>query len=152
MINKSPHIKFYSNLKQYSLIPGVAFSWDMTHSHVWRLSAHVSHFRLQKLPEGALRRLDLVQSKTRYLPLHLHSRRTVLPGVKGHHEITVSCPLPKYFTNALKKLEIPLPGKEWDVLYSHKLLMSKIDYIETTSMLQFTDIYGQVFFWHCVVF
>lgn len=66
----------------------------------------------QKLPEGALRRLDLVQSKTRYLPLHLHSRRIVLSGVKGHHEITVSCPLPKYFTNALKKLQIPLPGKE----------------------------------------
>ncbi|KAI7795003.1 pseudouridylate synthase RPUSD4, mitochondrial [Triplophysa rosa] len=68
----------------------------------------------QKLPESALRRLDLVQSKTRYLPLHLHSRRIVLPGVKGHHEITVSCPLPKYFTNALKKLQIPLPGKECD--------------------------------------
>ncbi|KTG06104.1 hypothetical protein cypCar_00013059 [Cyprinus carpio] len=72
----------------------------------------VSHFGLQKLPEGILRRLGLVQSKTRYLPLHLHSRRIVLPGVKGHSDITVSCPLPKYFTNTLKRLQIPLPGKE----------------------------------------
>lgn len=66
----------------------------------------------QKLPEGMLRRLDLAQSKTRYLPLHLHSRKIVLTGFKGHGEITVSCPLPKYFTNALKRLQIPLPGKE----------------------------------------
>uniref|UniRef100_A0A671T544 Pseudouridylate synthase RPUSD4, mitochondrial n=1 Tax=Sinocyclocheilus anshuiensis TaxID=1608454 RepID=A0A671T544_9TELE len=56
--------------------------------------------------------LGLVQSKTRYLPLHLHSRRIILPGVKGHSDITVSCPLPKYFTNTLKRLQIPLPGKE----------------------------------------
>ncbi|XP_043108359.1 mitochondrial RNA pseudouridine synthase rpusd4 [Puntigrus tetrazona] len=66
----------------------------------------------QKLPEGILRRLGLVQSKTRYLPLHLHSRRIVLPGFKGHSDITVSCPLPKYFTNTLKRLRIPLPTKE----------------------------------------
>ncbi|XP_059393954.1 pseudouridylate synthase RPUSD4, mitochondrial [Carassius carassius] len=74
--------------------------------------AHWNKLAPQKLPEGILRRLGLVQSKTRYLPLHLHSRRIVLPGVKGHSDITVSCPLPKYFTNTLKRLQIPLPGKE----------------------------------------
>ncbi|XP_016425478.1 RNA pseudouridylate synthase domain-containing protein 4 [Sinocyclocheilus rhinocerous] len=74
--------------------------------------AHWNKLAPQKLPEGILRRLGLVQSKTRYLPLHLHSRRIILPGVKGHSDITVSCPLPKYFTNTLKRLQIPLPGKE----------------------------------------
>uniref|UniRef100_A0A673NAE9 Pseudouridylate synthase RPUSD4, mitochondrial n=1 Tax=Sinocyclocheilus rhinocerous TaxID=307959 RepID=A0A673NAE9_9TELE len=73
--------------------------------------AHWNKLAPQKLPEGILRRLGLVQSKTRYLPLHLHSRRIILPGVKGHSDITVSCPLPKYF-NTLKRLQIPLPGKE----------------------------------------
>lgn len=89
----------------------------MRHDSLSRLKTdhtRVSHFGLQKLPEGILRRLGLVQSKTRYLPLHLHSRRIVLPGVKGHSDITVSCPFPKYFTNTLKRLQIPLPGKEWD--------------------------------------
>ncbi|KAK9966461.1 hypothetical protein ABG768_003569 [Culter alburnus] len=74
--------------------------------------AHWNKLAPQKLPEGTLRRLGLVQSKTRYLPLHLHSRRIVLPRVKGQGDITVSCPLPKYFTNTLKRLQIPLPGKE----------------------------------------
>ncbi|KAF4107580.1 pseudouridylate synthase RPUSD4, mitochondrial [Onychostoma macrolepis] len=74
--------------------------------------AHWNKLAPQKLPEGILRRLGLVQSKTRYLPLHLHSRRIILPGVKGHSDITVSCPFPKYFTNTLKRLQIPLPGKE----------------------------------------
>ncbi|XP_051531997.1 pseudouridylate synthase RPUSD4, mitochondrial-like [Myxocyprinus asiaticus] len=74
--------------------------------------AHWDKLAPQKLPEGVLRRLGLVQSKTRYLPLHLHSRKITLPGVKGHSNITVSCPLPKYFTIALKRLQIPLPGKE----------------------------------------
>lgn len=74
--------------------------------------SHWSKLAPQKLPEGMLRRLGLVQSKTRYLPLHLHSRRIVLPGFKGHRDVTVSCPLPKYFTSALKRLEIPLPAKE----------------------------------------
>ncbi|KAI5093614.1 mitochondrial RNA pseudouridine synthase rpusd4, partial [Silurus meridionalis] len=65
----------------------------------------------QKLPEGVLRRLGLEQSKTRHLPLHLHVRQITLPGVRGHSDLTVSCPLPKFFTAALKKLQIELPEK-----------------------------------------
>ncbi|KAI5614455.1 mitochondrial RNA pseudouridine synthase rpusd4 [Silurus asotus] len=65
----------------------------------------------QKLPEGVLRRLGLEQSKTRHLPLHLHVRQITLPGVRGHTDLTVSCPLPKFFTAALKKLQIELPEK-----------------------------------------
>uniref|UniRef100_A0A672PH25 Pseudouridylate synthase RPUSD4, mitochondrial n=1 Tax=Sinocyclocheilus grahami TaxID=75366 RepID=A0A672PH25_SINGR len=48
----------------------------------------------QKLPEGILRRLGLDHP------------------ARGHSDITVSRPLPKYFTNTLKRLQIPLPGKE----------------------------------------
>ncbi|XP_072522000.1 pseudouridylate synthase RPUSD4, mitochondrial [Salminus brasiliensis] len=65
----------------------------------------------QKLPEGVLRRLDLEQSKTRYLPLHLHARQIILPGFKGQGDLNVSCPLPKYFIMTLKRLQIPLPEK-----------------------------------------
>ncbi|KAL7837233.1 hypothetical protein SRHO_G00269440 [Serrasalmus rhombeus] len=65
----------------------------------------------QKLPEGVLRRLGLEQSKTRYLPLHLHVRQIILPAVKGHCDLIVSCPLPKYFTTTLKRLQISLPEK-----------------------------------------
>ncbi|TSY83929.1 RNA pseudouridylate synthase domain-containing protein 4 [Bagarius yarrelli] len=73
--------------------------------------AHWNKLAPQKLPEGVLRRLGLEQSKTRHLPLHLHVRQITLPGVKGHHDLTVSCPLPKFFTTALKKLLIELPEK-----------------------------------------
>lgn len=65
----------------------------------------------QKLPEGVLRSLSLEQSKTRYLPLHLHVRQIILPGFKGQGDIIASCPLPKYFITTLKRLQIPLPEK-----------------------------------------
>lgn len=71
----------------------------------------VSRFCMQKLPEGVLRRLGLEQSKTRHLPLHLHVRQITLPGVRSHGDLTVSCPLPKFFTAALRKLQIELPEK-----------------------------------------
>ncbi|KAM9444384.1 pseudouridylate synthase RPUSD4, mitochondrial [Clarias gariepinus] len=73
--------------------------------------AHWNKLAPQKLPEGVLRRLGLEQSKTRHLPLHLHVRQITLPGLRGHGDLTVSCPLPKFFTAALKKLQIELPEK-----------------------------------------
>ncbi|KAI4890164.1 hypothetical protein NFI96_033010, partial [Prochilodus magdalenae] len=73
--------------------------------------AHWNKLAPQKLPEGVLRRLGLEQSKTRYLPLHLHVRQIVVPGVKGHGDLIVSCPLPKYFITTLKRLQISLPEK-----------------------------------------
>ncbi|XP_062842425.1 pseudouridylate synthase RPUSD4, mitochondrial [Trichomycterus rosablanca] len=65
----------------------------------------------QKLPDRVLRRLELEQNKTRHLPLHLHVRQITLPGLRDHADLTVSCPLPKYFIAALKKLLIELPEK-----------------------------------------
>ncbi|KAK3536909.1 hypothetical protein QTP86_027077, partial [Hemibagrus guttatus] len=73
--------------------------------------AHWNKLAPQKLPESVLRRLGLEQSKTRHLPLHLHVRQITLPGVRGHGDLTVSCPLPKFFTAALRKLQIELPEK-----------------------------------------
>ncbi|MCJ8744289.1 hypothetical protein PDJAM_G00116910 [Pangasius djambal] len=73
--------------------------------------AHWNKLAPQKLPEGVLRRLGLEQSKTRHLPLHLHVRQITLPGVRGHGDLTVSCPLPKFFTAAMKKLQMELPEK-----------------------------------------
>lgn len=73
--------------------------------------AHWNKLAPQKLPAGMLRRLGLEQSKTRHLPLHLHVRQITLPGVSGQHDLTVSCPLPKFFTSALRKLQLELPEK-----------------------------------------
>ncbi|XP_030633414.1 pseudouridylate synthase RPUSD4, mitochondrial [Chanos chanos] len=73
--------------------------------------AHWTKLAPQKLPEGVLGRLGLEQSKARYVPLHLHARQLTVPGFKGQPEITVSCPLPKFFTTSLHRLKISLPDK-----------------------------------------
>lgn len=73
--------------------------------------SHWNKLAPQKLPEGVLRKLGLEQSKARYLPLHLHASQLTLPGISGEGDITVQCPLPKFFTSSLRKLQIPLPEK-----------------------------------------
>ncbi|XP_071349868.1 pseudouridylate synthase RPUSD4, mitochondrial-like [Trachinotus anak] len=65
--------------------------------------SHWSKLAPQKLPEHVLGKLGLEQSKIRYLPLHLHARQLTLPGA-SQADIDVSCPLPKYFTQSLKRL------------------------------------------------
>ncbi|CAG5980929.1 unnamed protein product [Menidia menidia] len=62
----------------------------------------------QKLPERVLKKLGLEQSKTRHLPLHLHARQLVLPG-RSRPDISVSCPLPKYFIQSLNRLNLTFP-------------------------------------------
>ncbi|XP_048879154.1 pseudouridylate synthase RPUSD4, mitochondrial [Brienomyrus brachyistius] len=73
--------------------------------------AHWTRLAPQKLPEGVLRRLGLEQSKARHLPLHLHARQLLLPGRNGHGDISLYCPLPRFFINTLHKMKIPLPEK-----------------------------------------
>ncbi len=69
------------------------------------------HFVAQKLPEHILRKLGLEQSKIRYLPLHLLARQLTLPG-PSEADISVSCPLPKYFTQTLNRLQLTPPDKK----------------------------------------
>ncbi|XP_018606730.1 pseudouridylate synthase RPUSD4, mitochondrial isoform X2 [Scleropages formosus] len=71
--------------------------------------AHWGKLAPQKLPEGVLRRLALEQSKARHLPLHLHARQLVLPGLQGQADITITAPLPRFFSNSLCKLKLSLP-------------------------------------------
>lgn len=61
-----------------------------------------------------LKRLGIQQSKVRYLPLHLHARQLTLPGFKGQDDITVSCPLTRFFVSTLRKLQISLPDYRTD--------------------------------------
>ncbi|XP_041637866.1 mitochondrial RNA pseudouridine synthase rpusd4 [Cheilinus undulatus] len=72
--------------------------------------SHWSKLAPQKLPERVLEKLGLEQSKIRYLPLHLLARQLTLPGIR-QDEINVSCPLPKYFTQTLNRLQLTLPDK-----------------------------------------
>ncbi|KAG2464617.1 mitochondrial RNA pseudouridine synthase rpusd4 [Polypterus senegalus] len=74
--------------------------------------AHWNKLAPQKLPERMLQKLGLEQAKVRHLPLHLHLRQLILPGVEGQEEIRVICPLPKFFFGSLKKLKIKLPDKD----------------------------------------
>uniref|UniRef100_A0A3Q3J4R5 Pseudouridylate synthase RPUSD4, mitochondrial n=1 Tax=Monopterus albus TaxID=43700 RepID=A0A3Q3J4R5_MONAL len=75
--------------------------------------SHWSKLAPQKLPERVLGKLGLEQSKTRYVPLHLHARQLIMPGA-SEAEINVSCPLPKYFTQTLKRLHLTLPDEKED--------------------------------------
>ncbi|XP_068568134.1 pseudouridylate synthase RPUSD4, mitochondrial-like [Cebidichthys violaceus] len=73
--------------------------------------SHSSKLAPQKLPERVLGKLGLEQSKIRYLPLHVHARHLTLPGTHGA-DISVSCPLPKYFTQTLTRLRLSLPDEK----------------------------------------
>ncbi|XP_049893803.1 pseudouridylate synthase RPUSD4, mitochondrial-like [Epinephelus moara] len=75
--------------------------------------SHWSKLAPQKLPERVLGKLGLEQSKIRHLPLHVHARQLTLLGAKQAN-ISVSCPLPKYFSQALHRLNLTLPDKEDD--------------------------------------
>ncbi|KAM3877791.1 pseudouridylate synthase RPUSD4, mitochondrial [Diretmus argenteus] len=65
----------------------------------------------QKLPERVLGKLGLEQSKTRYLPLHVHARQLTFPGNR-QADISVSCPLPKFFTKTLRRLQLTPPDEK----------------------------------------
>uniref|UniRef100_A0A3Q3XMW3 Pseudouridylate synthase RPUSD4, mitochondrial n=1 Tax=Mola mola TaxID=94237 RepID=A0A3Q3XMW3_MOLML len=73
--------------------------------------SHWSKLAPQKLPERVLKKLGLEQSKSRHLPLHLLARQLTLPGL-SQTEISVSCPLPKYFKQALNQLQLTAPDKK----------------------------------------
>ncbi|XP_038552725.1 mitochondrial RNA pseudouridine synthase rpusd4-like [Micropterus salmoides] len=75
--------------------------------------SHWSKLAPQRLPERVLGKLGLEQSKIRYLPLHLLARQLTLPGT-CQTGISVSCPLPKYFTQTLNRLQLTLPDKKDD--------------------------------------
>jgi len=74
--------------------------------------SHWTKLAPQKLPEGVLGRLGLEQSKVRYLPLHLHARQTILLGNEGQADISVTCPLPRFFNKSLRQLRLNLSSKE----------------------------------------
>ncbi|XP_026204117.1 mitochondrial RNA pseudouridine synthase rpusd4-like [Anabas testudineus] len=75
--------------------------------------SHWSKLAPQKLPEHVLGKLGLEQSKVRHLPLHLHSRQLILSGA-SQGDINVSCPVPKYFTQTLKRLDLTVTDRKDD--------------------------------------
>ncbi|TMS19725.1 Mitochondrial RNA pseudouridine synthase rpusd4 [Larimichthys crocea] len=75
--------------------------------------SHWSKLAPQQLPERVLGKLGLEQSKIRHLPLHMHARQLTLSGTRAG-DINVSCPLPKFFTQTLKRLQLTPPDKKDD--------------------------------------
>nr|XP_057911224.1 pseudouridylate synthase RPUSD4, mitochondrial-like [Doryrhamphus excisus] len=72
--------------------------------------SHWSKLAPQKLPERVLGKLGLEQSKVRHVPLHLHARQLTVPGP----DVTVSCPLPKFFKQTLSQLNLTFPNDKDD--------------------------------------
>ena len=61
----------------------------------------------QKLPLTMLKLLNLRQEKVRTLPIHLHAKRVVIPGVKANGEtLFIDAPLPPHFVENLKSLKL----------------------------------------------
>lgn len=73
--------------------------------------SHCSKLAPQKLPERVLKKLRLEQSKSRYLPLHLHARQLTVQQTKGA-DIDLSCSLPKYFFQTLGLLHLTLTDEK----------------------------------------
>lgn len=72
--------------------------------------SHWNKLAPQKLPEKVLKRLKLEQSKTRYLPLHLHARHLTVQKT-SEAEINLTCSLPKYFFQTLGLLRLTFTDK-----------------------------------------
>lgn len=68
---------------------------------------------MQKLPAGTLKKLGLPQSKARHLPLHLHARQLLLPGLGAQgRELSLLCQPPRFFTRSLHRLGLEQPQQE----------------------------------------
>ncbi|XP_068450574.1 pseudouridylate synthase RPUSD4, mitochondrial-like [Clinocottus analis] len=73
--------------------------------------SHSNKLAPQKLPERVLEKLGLEQSKIRHLPLHALARQMKLSGT-NLADISVACPIPKYFTQTLKRLCLTFPDEK----------------------------------------
>jgi hypothetical protein len=60
----------------------------------------------QKLPDEMLRRLDIRQTKVRYVPMHLHAYQIILPEFKNNSNVFIKAKLPLHFLNNLKRLKL----------------------------------------------
>ncbi|XP_061687704.1 pseudouridylate synthase RPUSD4, mitochondrial isoform X2 [Syngnathoides biaculeatus] len=75
--------------------------------------SHWSKLAPQKLPERLLGKLGLEQSKIRHLPLHLHARQLTIPNI-ALGNVNVRCPMPKFFTQTLSRLNLTFPKEKDD--------------------------------------
>lgn len=53
-----------------------------------------------------LKRLNIRQSKVRYVPLHLHAYRIILPEFWQNTNVFITAKLPLHFLNNLKRLKL----------------------------------------------
>ncbi|OQR74656.1 RNA pseudouridylate synthase domain-containing protein 4-like [Tropilaelaps mercedesae] len=69
--------------------------------------SHVKNLNPQKLPGDMLNRLRVRQQKVREIPLHLHSRSLVIPGIlQGGANVVVRAPPSKHFQKSLENLKL----------------------------------------------
>ncbi|XP_043851267.1 mitochondrial RNA pseudouridine synthase RPUSD4 [Dromiciops gliroides] len=67
----------------------------------------------QKLSVGILKKLGLEQTKTRYLPLHLHAQQLILPPLGSEsQDLNLVCKLPRFFVHTLSRLCLEIPKKD----------------------------------------
>ncbi|XP_076452762.1 uncharacterized protein LOC143288297 [Babylonia areolata] len=73
--------------------------------------SHMDRLAPQKLFPEALQKLGLRQAQVRYLPLHLHAKALLLPEWRGHSNIFIAAPVPRFFLRNLKTLKIKIPPR-----------------------------------------
>lgn len=67
--------------------------------------SHLENMLPQRLSSKTLQALRLRPEKVRTLPMHLHSKRIVIPGAKANKEdLFIHAPLPDHFTSNMKSL------------------------------------------------
>lgn len=67
--------------------------------------SHLTKLAPQRLSTDILRKLEIRQSKVRYVPMHIHSRNVVIPEYLEGRDLYVSAPLPEHMKNTLKWLK-----------------------------------------------
>lgn len=60
----------------------------------------------QKVKGDIVARLRLQPSKTRDLPLFLHARRIVIPGVLPERDLVITANLPHFISKTMKRLRL----------------------------------------------
>ena len=69
-------------------------------------SDHCFTSLFQRLPRSTLNRFKLDQSKARYMPMHLHAAKLVLPNYwYAGRDLTLSAKLPTFFSRSIKILK-----------------------------------------------
>ncbi|XP_064620523.1 uncharacterized protein LOC135483497 [Lineus longissimus] len=71
--------------------------------------SHFTKLAPQRLFPAMLQRLGIRQSKVRHVPMHLHAKSIILPGILEGRYLHLSTKLPRHFVKNMKSLKLKPP-------------------------------------------